>query len=136
MTVLYTVEFQKIVTQLSKKNSYRNLSECIAHFMDNKLSKLSVKSYIRLSGRKNLMLLKTDVCGRSGYRLYFFYFMEQDVFVFAFIHPKTGSEGKDNIKNKEVLYENLDSNMEDNTLCELTINSKKVVFGSTPKKIP
>ncbi|MFC0181513.1 hypothetical protein SAMN04515674_104225 [Pseudarcicella hirudinis] len=105
MFIYSTEEFKNEFEKLIKNNSYRDLEkEIIEYFFDKNIQDLC--SGTRLNNSNDAPYIKKRLNGKGGYRVYFYLILKDDCLYLMFVHPKTGSEGSDNISNesKALLY--------------------------------
>ncbi|HAH22969.1 MAG TPA: hypothetical protein DCL77_04270, partial [Prolixibacteraceae bacterium] len=84
-------------------------------------------SGVRLNKSEDTPYIKKRLSGRGGYRVYFLLMIRQDNVYLMFVHPKTGSEGSENItdESKAFLYKKVLKCIKSNDLYHLTLNNNK-----------
>jgi len=118
----FKVEFEK----LNSKKSYNNLEQdIINYFFERAYSDLC--SGVRLNNSEDTPYIKKRLNGRGGYRVYFLLIIKQKNVYLMFVHPKTGSEGSENItdESKAFLYKKVLNCIKVNDLYHLTLNFNK-----------
>ncbi len=97
MKVYCTDTFRKAYNKLIKKSSYQSLGKLIIEEILQKPSSDLATSNV-INGRENdLPFYKKRVGGSRGYRVYCMLLIAKDELYLAYTHPKTGSQGADNI---------------------------------------
>ena len=121
----FKVEFEK----LNSKKTYNNLEQDIINYFFDK-SFIDLCSGVRLNNSEDTPYIKKRLSGRGGYRVYFLLIIKQENAYLMFVHPKTGSEGSENItdKSKAFLYKKVLSCIKANDLYHLTLNADKYVL--------
>ena len=70
--------------------------------------------------------------GRGGFRLYYFVLIKNDSVYLMFVHPKSGSEGSDNItdQSKALIYKEVLACIKSNNLFEIALvaDGGKIAF--------
>jgi len=118
----FKVEFDK----LKSKKSYNNLEqEIIDYFFDKTANQLC--SGTRLNHSDETPYIKKRLGGSGGYRCYFLLIVKNDKLYLMFVHPKTGSQGAENItdNSKAHLYKKVLECIETNKLYNLKLNKSK-----------
>lgn len=97
----FKAEFEK----LKKKNSYSSIEKDILEYFFNKEIE-SLKSGSRLNNSDDTPYIKKRLGGSGGFRVYFLLIIKKESVYLMFVHPKTGSEGFENItdESKALLY--------------------------------
>lgn len=122
-------EFKVQFDKLKKKNSYSSLEkDIIDHFFDKDIE--SLKSGTRLNASDDTPYIKKRLNGSGGFRVYYLLIIKNDSLYFLFVHPKTGSEGFDNItdESKAALYKKVLECITTNDLFEVAVKDDKLVF--------
>ncbi len=101
-------DFKREAERIGHKNSYKDLDEEIISNFFNKTFE-EVISGRRLNQDSKRPYIKKRLAGRGGYRIYLLAYIEKKLIYLLFIHPKTGSEGSENITDeyKALLLKNL-----------------------------
>ncbi|NLA24716.1 MAG: hypothetical protein GX879_07095 [Bacteroidales bacterium] len=95
----FKVEFEK----LKSKNSYKTIErEIIDYFI--KKSPEELLSGVRLNNSIDTPYIKKRLGGRGGFRVYFLLMIKNNALYLMFVHPKTGSQGSDNITDESKVY--------------------------------
>jgi hypothetical protein len=118
----FKVEFDK----LKSKKSYNNLEqEIINYFFDKTANQLC--SGTRLNHSDEAPYIKKRLRGSGGFRCYFLLIIKNDKLFLMFVHPKTGSQGAENITDdsKAHLYKKVLECIETNNLYNLKLNKSK-----------
>lgn len=136
MKLYCTPEFRKEYEKLIKNKSYRGMGkEIISIYFDKDIK--DCLHGTRLNGTSPNPFIKKRIQGSGGSRLYLILILKKDSAYLAFIHPKTGSAGSDNItEDKQAELINTVYNcIENNDLFEVTCckNKENLIF-ETPKK--
>ncbi|WP_191860830.1 hypothetical protein [Hanstruepera ponticola] len=123
----FKVEFEK----LKSKKSYRTIEqEIINYFFDKTLEQL--RSGTRLNHSDEIPYIKKRLGGRGGFRIYFLLVIKKESLYLMFVHPKTGSQGSDNItdESKAYLYKKVLECIQSEDLYKLSLNesNKKIIF--------
>ena len=118
----FKVEFEK----LNSKKSYNNLEQDIINYFFDK-SSIELSSGVRLNNSEDNPYIKKRLNGRGGFRLYFLLIIKQENLYLMFVHPKTGSEGSENItdESKAFLYKKVLNCIKSKDLYHLTLNDNK-----------
>ena len=131
---IYCIEsFKNAFEKLIGKKPYKSLeSEIIAYFFDKAISELI--SGTRLNNSLTEPFIKKRIEGSGGFRIYFLIIIKNGDLYFMFVHPKTGSDGADNIDDeyKARLYKNVLNCIKTKNLYLLKLNNEKdkIVFSS------
>jgi hypothetical protein len=95
----FKIEFEK----LKSKKSYRTIEqEIISYFFGKTTEQLC--SGTRLNNSIDAPYIKKRLGGRGGFRFYFLLVIKNDALYLMFVHPKTGSQGSDNITDESKAY--------------------------------
>jgi hypothetical protein len=118
----FKVEFEK----LNSKKSYNNLEQDIIDYFFDK-STIELSAGVRLNNSEDNPYVKKRLNGRGGFRLYFLLIIKQENLYLMFVHPKTGSEGSENItdESKAFLYKKVLNCIKSNDLYHLSLNDNK-----------
>jgi len=123
MKIFCLKRFKEAYDDLSKKKSYRSLEkELIDYFFNKEINQLL--SGTRLNNSQNEPFIKKRIDGRGGFRIYYLVLIKNKNIYLMFVHPKTGSEGSDNIteQSKALIYKEVLACIRTNELFELTLN--------------
>jgi len=118
----FKVEFEK----LKSKKSYRTIEqEIINYFFDKKLEQL--RSGTRLNHSDEVPYIKKRLGGRGGFRIYFLLVIKKESLYLMFVHPKTGTQGSENItdESKAYLYKKVLECMQSEDLYKLSLDDSK-----------
>lgn len=123
----FKVEFDK----LKSKKSYRTIEqEMINYFFNKTLEQL--RSGTRLNHSDEIPYIKKRLGGRGGFRIYFLLVIKNESLYLMFVHPKTGSQGSDNItdESKAYLYKKVLECIQSEDLYKMSLNKskKKIIF--------
>jgi hypothetical protein len=136
MIIFSTPEFKTEFEKLIKKNSYKYLSKSIIECYFDKTIEECL-SGTKLNGHSKNPFIKKRIGASGGSRLYLLAIVTNDKLYFSFVHPKSGSEGYENIsdeKRNKILKETLDC-IDMNDLFEITCcENKEVLNFDRPKK--
>lgn len=118
----FKVEFDK----LKSKKSYNNLEQEIIDYFFNKTAN-QLCSGTRLNHSDEAPYIKKRLGGSGGFRCYFLLIIKNDKLYLMFVHPKTGSQGAENITDdsKAHLYKKVLKCIETNNLYNLKLNKTK-----------
>jgi len=122
MKIYCIEEFKAAYDKLIKKKPYRDLTEeLIDYFFDKSISDL--KEGRKLFGH-SIPFIKTRTNGRSGYRLYYYFLIQDNQVFLMFVHPKTGPDGFENIDDayKPFIFNQVLTAIENDNLHEVIIN--------------
>lgn len=123
----FKVEFEK----LKSKKSYRTIEQEIIKYFFGKTSQ-ELCSGARLNLSIDTPYIKKRLGGRGGFRLYFLLIIKKDSLYLMFVHPKTGSQGSENItdESKAYLYKKVLECIESQELYKLSLDDsgKKINF--------
>lgn len=123
----FKVEFDK----LKSKKSYKTIEQEIINYFFGKSTE-QLCSGVRLNHSVDAPYIKKRLGGRGGFRIYFLLVMKNDSLYFMFVHPKSGSEGSDNItdESKAYLYKKVLECIQVKDLYKLTLDNsnKKIQF--------
>jgi len=128
----FKVEFEKV----KSKKSYKTIEqEIINYFFDKKSQELC--SGVRLNHSIDAPYIKKRLGGRGGFRIYFLLIIKKNSLYLMFVHPKTGSQGSDNItdESKAYLYKKILDCIKSEDLYKMSIgqHKKKINFGKLVK---
>jgi len=134
MTIYCLEEFKVQFDKLNSKKSYNNLEqEIIDYFFDK--SYIDLCSGVRLNNSEDTPYIKKRLSGRGGFRVYFLLIIKKENVYLMFVHPKTGSDGSENItdESKAFLYKKVLSCIKTNDLYYLVLNDNKnkLIFKKT-----
>tara|TARA_R110002049_G_scaffold260611_1_gene436514 strand:- start:335 stop:748 length:414 start_codon:yes stop_codon:yes gene_type:complete len=118
----FKVEFEK----LKSKKSYRTIEqEIINYFFDKTLAQL--RSGTRLNHSDEVPYIKKRLGGRGGFRIYFLLVIKNESLYLMFVHPKTGTQGSENItdESKAYLYKKVLECIESEDLYKLSLDDSK-----------
>ena len=118
----FKTEFEK----LKSKKSYDKLEQEIINYFFNKTPH-QLCSGTRLNHSNDTPYLKKRLGGRAGFRCYFLLVIKNNKLYLMFVHPKTGSQGAENITDdsKTSLYKKVLECIESNNLYKLELNNTK-----------
>lgn len=122
-------EFKAELGKLRKKNSYSSIEkDIIGYFFDKDIE--SLKSGTRLNASDDTPYIKKRLNGSGGFRVYYLLIIKNDALYFMYVHPKTGSEGFDNIadESKAALYKRVLECISTNDLYEMVVEKDKLLF--------
>lgn len=112
MQLYCTEEFKSEFERIIKNNSYRSLEKEIAtHYCGTTFKAACNGDLLGVypqTSNPETFYIKKRLNGKGGYRVYLFAVVKKDSVYLAFVHPKTGKYGLDNItaeKKKELLKE-------------------------------
>lgn len=137
MAVYCLEDFKKEFERIKGKSSYKSLEkDIIDYFIGKPISELV--SGTRLNGSNENPYIKKRVKGRGGWRFYYLAVVKNGCIYLMFFHPKTGSEGIDNINDdlKASLYKKVLECMvsEDYYSLETDTENKKLIFKHRSEK--
>jgi len=118
----FKVEFDK----LKSKKSYKTIEqEIITYFFGKSTEQLC--SGVRLNHSIDVPYIKKRLGGRGGFRVYFLLVIKNDSLYLMFVHPKTGSQGSDNItdESKAYLYKKILECIQSEDLYKLSLDDSK-----------
>ena len=123
MNIFCLDDFKAEFEKLTSKKSYNDLEQVIINYFFNR-SEIELCSGIRLNNSEETPYIKKRLKGRGGYRVYFLLVIRQGNVYLMFVHPKTGSDGSENItdESKAFLYKKVLKCIKSNDLYHLTIN--------------
>lgn len=118
----FKIEFEK----LKSKKSYKDLEKEIINYFFGKTA-TQLCSGTRLNNSDDTPYIKKRLGGRGGFRSYFLLVMNDEKLYLMFVHPKTGSQGAENItdESKTFLYKKVLECIESNELYNLKLNDSK-----------
>lgn len=146
MNVFVTEEFLSELKLISKTKSHSNCeSEIINSVFNSSIDEIKNIGTKRLGGQadKNPFLKKrigSENAGKSsGYRLYFWLFIQEENIYLLFIHPKTGRRSAANIsgaKQKE-LIKTFKKCRDENLFLEIELDRRRnhLIFVETRKQV-
>lgn len=131
MDIFCLKRFKDAYEDLSKKKSYKGLEkELIDYFFNKEISQLL--SGKRLNNSLNEPYIKKRVDGSGGFRIYYLVLIKNENVYLMFVHPKTGSDGSENITNesKALIYKEILDCIKTNNLYKLSLieNGTKIKF--------
>ncbi|MCF6185731.1 MAG: type II toxin-antitoxin system RelE/ParE family toxin [Bacteroidales bacterium] len=145
MSFYFSPEFISQFKKILKSNADKNLEKI---FIDGVLSETSENiisigtSKINSSAENSLIKkrLKKDGKGKSSsYRTYFYFRLENDVFEFIYIYPKTGRRSQSSVKKQQLkdLLKQFSEDKQNDNLTEVCLNKKKtkIIDKNTKKEI-
>lgn len=91
----FKIEFEK----LKSKKSYKTLETDIHNYFYKKTID-QLKSGTLLNANNEKPFLKKRLKGKGGFRIYYYLFIHKENIYLAFVHPKTGKFGSENIEEK------------------------------------
>ena len=98
MKIFCTENFKSQFERLVTNSSYKTLpQDLIDFFFSEKSSKLGGT---RLNGHAKDPFLKKRLNGSGGFRAYYYIVIKNDCLYLAFVHPKTGKYGVENISDE------------------------------------
>lgn len=118
----FKVEFEK----LKSKKSYRTIEqEIISYFFNKTLEQL--RSGTRLNHSDEVPYIKKRLGGRGGFRIYFLLVIKNESLYLMFVHPKTGTQGSENItdESKAYLYKKVLECIKSEDLYKLSLDDSK-----------
>jgi hypothetical protein len=134
--VIYCInDFKKAFDDLMKKRAYRSLEgDIIKYFFDKKTEDLL--SGKRLNLQQDAPYIKKRLEGSGGFRVYFLIKIVDKNLYLMFVHPKTGSEGSDNItdESKAKIYKEVLDCIKNNDLYKLTLSDDKTKINFIKEK--
>lgn len=118
----FKVEFDK----LKSKKSYKTIEQEIINYFFGKSAE-QLCSGIRLNHSIDVPYIKKRLGGRGGFRVYFLLVIKNDSLYLMFVHPKTGSQGSDNItdESKAYLYKKVLACIQSEDLYKLSLEESK-----------
>ncbi len=118
----FKVEFDK----LKSKKSYKAIEQEIINYFFGKTSQ-ELCSGVRLNHSVDAPYIKKRLSGRGGFRIYFLLVIKNDSLYLMFVHPKTGSQGSENItdESKAYLYKKVLDCIESDDLYKLSLDESK-----------
>jgi len=118
----FKVEFDK----LKSKKSYKTIEQEIINYFFEK-SPEQLCSGVRLNHSIDVPYIKKRLGGRGGFRVYFLLVIKNDSLYLMFVHPKTGSQGSDNItdESKAYLYKKVLECIQSEDLYKLSLDDSK-----------
>lgn len=123
----FKVEYEK----LKSKKSYKTVEQEIINYFFEKSSE-ELCSGVRLNHSVDTPYIKKRIGGRGGFRVYFLLVIKNDSLYLMFIHPKTGSQGSENItdESKAYLYKKVLECIKSKDFYKLSLNGtkKKIQF--------
>ena len=129
MKIFCLEDFKDKFEKLKKKNSYSTIEKDILEYFFNKEID-SLKSGTRLNNSDDTPYIKKRLGGSGGFRVYFLLLVKKESAYLMFVHPKTGSEGFENItdESKALLYKKVLDCVSTNNLYEIVLEKEKLVF--------
>lgn len=118
----FKVEFDK----LKSKKSYKTIEhEIINYFFGKSAEQLC--SGVRLNLSVDVPYIKKRLGGRGGFRFYFLLVIKNDSIYLMFVHPKTGTQGSENItdESKAYLYKKVLECIQSEELYKLSLDDSK-----------
>ncbi len=91
----FKIEYEK----LKSKNSYKTLESDIHNYFYKKTVD-QLKSGTLLNANNEKPFIKKRLKGKGGFRIYYYLFIHEKNIYLAFVHPKTGKFGSENIEDK------------------------------------
>lgn len=134
MDIFCTARFQKEFDKLMRKRSYRTLeAEVIGYFFGKEARELS--NGTRLNQSDTEPYIKKRLNGRGGFRIYFLLLIKNDRLYLMFVHPKTGSDGAENItdESKAAIYKEVLAAINTGATIKLTLSPDKSSIVFTPR---
>lgn len=134
MRIFCIEEFKNEFDRVSRKNSYKELEkEIINYFFDEKLSISDINNGVNLNKSKDTPYIKKRFKGSGGFRIYFLLIIIDHIVYLMYVHPKSGTFGRENIDKKlrTGLYKSILACIKKNNLYSVTVSRsdpKKLVF--------
>jgi hypothetical protein len=101
---LYCLEDFKVeYDKLKSKKSYKTIEQEIINYFFGKSTE-QLYSGVRLNHSIDVPYIKKRLGGRGGFRVYFLLVIKNDSLYLMFVHPKTGSQGSDNLTDESKAY--------------------------------
>lgn len=118
----FKVEFEKF----KSKNSYKTIEQEVINYFFGKTSQ-ELCTGVRLNHSIDSPYIKKRLGGRGGFRIYFLLILKNDSLYLMFVHPKTGSQGSDNItdESKSYLYKKVLKCIKSEDLYKLSLDEAK-----------
>jgi hypothetical protein len=133
MDIYCLPDFKSAVDKLSKKKSYNSIEQEIINYFFNKNVE-DVLSGTRLNNSITEPYIKKRLHGDGGFRFYYLVIIANKTVYLMFVHPKTGSEGSDNItdESKSKIYKDVLQAIKSKNLFKVEIQENTLVY--TPIK--
>lgn len=143
MTVYCLEDFKVQFDKLKRKNSYKSLEKDILnYFFANGKEITAFLEGTRLNGSSEIPYIKKRLRGSGGWRFYYLIVIKNESLYLMFFHPKTGSDGAENIADdfKASIYKKVLNCIKSNNLYEVKKDQEKLIFiplfkSSTPNNI-
>tara|TARA_R110000868_G_scaffold348409_3_gene609487 strand:+ start:1044 stop:1463 length:420 start_codon:yes stop_codon:yes gene_type:complete len=118
----FKVEFDK----LKSKKSYKTIEKEIINYFFGKSTE-QLCSGVRLNHSVDVPYIKKRLGGRGGFRFYFLLVIKNDSLYLMFVHPKTGTQGSENItdESKAYLYKKVLECIQSEDLYKLSLDDSK-----------
>lgn len=132
MRVYCTQEFKSEFDKITKNKAYSTLEkEIVGQYCNTTYEEACTGDALGIF--PNVSYLKKRLEGSGGYRVYIVGFVKNDAIYLAFVHPKTGPYGADNITlaKKKLLLKDMLAAIKNNELYSIIQdlgNSEKLVF--------
>ena len=136
MQLFCTHLFKKEYEKLLKNKSYRSIEpEIINAFFEKEVSE--VNNGTRLNFSEDVPYIKKRIGGRGGFRIYFLLIIKNECLYFMFVHPKSGSEGADNINedSKAKIYKDILIDIQSGGLFQMKLSDCKKLINFQPPTI-
>lgn len=129
MDIYCLTDFKSVVDKLSKKKSYNSIEqEIINYFFEKNVE--DILSGTRLNNSTTEPYIKKRLQGAGGYRLYYLVIIANKAVYLMFVHPKTGSEGSDNItdESKVKIYKDVLDAIKSKNLLKVEVKKNALVY--------
>ncbi|TZF83987.1 hypothetical protein FW774_11105 [Pedobacter sp. BS3] len=120
-------DFKAQFDKLKRKSTYRSIEQDILnYFFAPEKSGQSFLEGTRLNGQSEIPYIKKRLKGRGGWRFYYLVIIKDECLYLLFFHPKTGSEGAENIADdfKTSIYKKVLSCIKSGDLYEVEKEEK------------
>jgi hypothetical protein len=118
----FKIEFERLIS----KKSYKSLEQDIIDYFFDK-SIIDLCSGTRLNNCREIPYIKKRLNGSGGFRVYFLLIIKEENVYLMYVHPKTGSEGSENItdESKSFLYKKVLRCIKEKDLYHLMNNNEE-----------
>jgi hypothetical protein len=130
MKIYCLTDFKSAVDKLIKKKSYNTIEQQIIDYYFCGKTIDDVLSGARLNNSTTEPYIKKRLNGAGGFRFYYLVKIEENSVYLMFVHPKSGSEGSENItdESKAKIYKDLLNAIKTNNLLKVEEKKGKLYF--------
>lgn len=121
-----TNRFEAEFNKLKSHNKYKEIEADIISYFFQKKQATDFQSGQRLNGHNPDPYIKKRLEGSGGFRIYYYLLIKNGKLFLMFVHPKTGSEGYENIGDefKASIYKDVLDDIKNKTYLKVKYNAE------------